>query len=121
MLKIEPWSPIPWADTNPAKHNSHRRVYNELLCSLFQDERVRRSLLPNAPAPNPQSRGNVDVDIHRQRGVGTVVKGQAEGNIYRSPDGNTRVDAHGHWSRVYDGPARGQRDHGAGVRFSHRW
>lgn len=95
----------------------------ELLFSLFQGERVRRSLLPKAPAPepSPQGRGNVDVDIHRERGVGTVVRGKAEGNIYRSPDGNTRVDAHGHWSRVYDGPARGQRDHGAGVRFSHSW
>lgn len=84
-------------------------------------ERLRRSLLPNPPAPSPQGKGNVDVNIHRERGVGTVVSGKAEGNIYRSPDGNTRVDAHGHWSRVYDGPARGQREHGAGVRFSHSW
>jgi len=87
---------------------------------------VRRSPLPYPQVPNPQGsnpqgRGSVDVDVQRQPGVGTVVRGTAEGNIYRSKDGNTRVDAHGHWSRVYDGPARGQREHGAGVRFSHRW
>uniref|UniRef100_A0A1V1G1J1 Putative prolixicin antimicrobial protein 1 n=1 Tax=Reticulitermes speratus TaxID=60591 RepID=A0A1V1G1J1_9NEOP len=85
------------------------------------DERVRRSPIPDPQAPNPQGRGNVGVDVHRERGVGTVVRGTAEGNIYRSPNGNTRLDAQGHWSRVYDGPARGQRDYGAGIRFSHRW
>jgi hypothetical protein len=82
----------------------------------FQGQRAQ---IPQPP--NEQSRGNVNVDIHRERGVGTVVSGKAEGNIYRSPNGNTRVDFNGHWSRVYDGPARGQRNHGAGINFSHRW
>jgi len=82
---------------------------------------VRRSFAPNAPVPTPRKKGNVGVDIHRERGVGTVVRGQVEGNIYSSPNGNTRVDAHGHWSRVYDGPARGQRDYGGGISISHRW
>ena len=82
---------------------------------------MRRSPFPDPKGPNPQGRGNVGVDVQRQPGVGTVVRGTAEGNIYRSKDGNTRLDAHGHWSRVYDGPARGQRDYGAGIRFSHSW
>nr|AFZ78839.1 prolixicin antimicrobial protein [Coptotermes formosanus] len=76
---------------------------------------------PNPRGPNPQGRGNVGVDVQRERGVGTVVRGTAEGNIYRSRDGNTRLDAEGHYSRVLNGPARGQRDYGAGIRFSHRW
>jgi hypothetical protein len=87
----------------------------------FQGERVLRSLAPSQQQPNPESKGNVNVDIHRERGVGTVVSGKAEGNVYRSPNGNTRIDVNGHWSRVYDGPARGQRNHGAGIQFSHRW
>lgn len=87
----------------------------------FQGERGRRSIAPLPQQPDPQSKGNVNVDIHRERGVGTVVSGQAERKIYQSPNGNTRVDVNGHWSRVYDGPARGQRNHGAGIRFSHRW
>jgi hypothetical protein len=84
-------------------------------------ERLRRSLVPLPKQPNPQSKGNVNVDIHRERGVGTVVSGKAERNIYQSPNGNTRVDVNGHWSRVYDGPARGQRNYDAGISFSHRW
>nr|CAD7262687.1 unnamed protein product [Timema shepardi] len=88
--------------------------------------RVRRSFAPGAPqlpsSGNPNGNGNgVDVSVTRERGVGTVVSGQAQGNVYRSPDGNTRVDAHGQWQRVYDGPQRGQRTHGAGVTFSHKW
>nr|CAD7435853.1 unnamed protein product [Timema monikensis] len=88
--------------------------------------RVRRSFAPGAPqlptSGNSNGNGNgVDVSVTRERGVGTVVSGQAQGNVYRSPDGNTRVDAHGQWQRVYDGPQRGQRTHGAGVTFSHRW
>nr|CAD7435693.1 unnamed protein product [Timema monikensis] len=86
--------------------------------------RVRRSFAPGAPQLPTSGSGNgngVDVSVTRERGVGTVVSGQAQGNVYRSPDGNTRVDAHGQWQRVYGGPQRGQRTHGAGVTFSHRW
>nr|ARH02618.1 carausicin [Carausius morosus] len=89
--------------------------------------RARRSLQPGAPqfpTPGGQPGGNnngVDVSVTRERGVGTVVDAQGRGNVWRSQDGNTRVDAHGRWTRVYDGPAHGQRSHSAGVVFSHRW
>ncbi|XP_063215508.1 holotricin-2-like [Bacillus rossius redtenbacheri] len=90
-------------------------------------ERPRRSLQPGAPqyplpGAQPAQRDNdVAVSATRERGVGTVVDAQGRANVWRSDDGNTRVDAHGRWTRVYDGPARGQRSHSAGVVFSHRW
>nr|AUI80411.1 attacin [Gomphocerus sibiricus] len=74
------------------------------------------------PSPKDKDdRGKVDVDVHREKGVGTVVGVQGQGNVWKSDDGNTRVDADGSWQRVYRGPAAGKPNYSGGIRFSHRW
>ncbi|XP_046990346.1 uncharacterized protein LOC124595591 isoform X3 [Schistocerca americana] len=74
------------------------------------------------PSPkDKEDRGGVDVDVHREKGVGTVVGVQGQGNVWKSGDGRTRVDADGSWQRVYRGPAAGKPKYSAGVRLSHRW
>ncbi|XP_049799234.1 uncharacterized protein LOC126234573 [Schistocerca nitens] len=74
------------------------------------------------PSPeDKEDRGGVDVDVHREKGVGTVVGAQGHGNVWKSDDGNTRVDAEGSWQRVYHGPGAGKPNYSGGIRFSHRW
>ncbi|XP_046990625.1 uncharacterized protein LOC124595783 [Schistocerca americana] len=74
------------------------------------------------PSPkDKEDRGGVDVDVHREKGVGTVVGARGHGNVWKSDDGRTRVDADGNWQRVYRGPGAGKPTYSGGVRLSHTW
>ncbi|XP_063215504.1 holotricin-2-like [Bacillus rossius redtenbacheri] len=119
--------PGPWPATHQGPFLEREEAAMMPAELLMARERPRRSLQPGAPqyplpGAQPAQRDNdVAVSATRERGVGTVVDAQGRANVWRSDDGNTRVDTHGRWTRVYDGPARGQRSHSAGVVFSHRW
>ncbi|XP_049799238.1 uncharacterized protein LOC126234576 [Schistocerca nitens] len=74
------------------------------------------------PSPkDKEDRGGMDVDVHREKGVGTVVGAHGHGNVWKSDDGRTRVDADGNWQRVYRGPGAGKPTYSGGVRLSHTW
>ncbi|KAK7869295.1 hypothetical protein R5R35_012864 [Gryllus longicercus] len=72
-------------------------------------------------SPEEKQRGSVSGSVHREKGVGTVVQAQGQGNIWTSKKGNAQVDAHGQWSKVVNGPARGKPNYNAGIRFTARF
>ncbi|XP_046988041.1 diptericin A [Schistocerca americana] len=75
------------------------------------------------PSPaDEEDRGGIDVNVHREKGVGTVLDAQGQGNIFRSDDGKTRVDVQGQYERVIRGPARHSKPNfSGGITFSHRF
>nr|WCZ69498.1 attacin-like c3021 [Carausius morosus] len=87
-------------------------------------------VIPKYPRPVPtyrfrrspddnKSPGGYKVDVYEQDRVGVVGKVQGRGTVWQSDDGKSRVEAHGQWSKVLDGPQRDKPHHNAGVSFSH--
>ncbi|XP_066994212.1 uncharacterized protein DptA isoform X2 [Anabrus simplex] len=101
-----------------------------VLCSAHPTEqealsRLPRSLQPGAPAPGQGSNGKdngdgIGVDIHREKGVGTMVSGSGQ-QTWSSKDGKTDVRVNGQWSRIYNGPRAGGPNHRVGVSVRHRF
>ncbi|XP_049774435.1 uncharacterized protein LOC126162167 [Schistocerca cancellata] len=62
--------------------------------------------------------GSVDGGISRDRRIGTMVHGRADG-VWTSKDGNTRVGAGVSYGRVHDGPAAGPASKGGYINVQH--
>lgn len=73
------------------------------------------------PAPDNQRHGNIGGWIDREKGVGTSVHVQGQGDAWVSRNGNSRLGVDGHYGQVVSGPARGAKDFGASVKFQHRF
>ncbi|XP_046991514.1 uncharacterized protein LOC124596426 [Schistocerca americana] len=62
--------------------------------------------------------GSVDGGVSRDRRIGTMVHGRADG-VWTSKDGNTRVGAGVSYGRVHDGPAAGPASKGGYINVQH--
>lgn len=73
---------------------------------------------PKPQQPNqPGDRGSVGVTINADKGRGPQIRTDAQGNIYKSRDGNWRVDGTG-----YHEAGRGRKpDYGVGVKVEGRF
>ncbi|XP_045460543.1 attacin-B-like [Harmonia axyridis] len=68
------------------------------------------------------SGSGINLGASNTRGFGTDFSATGNANLWRSNDGNTRVDAYANYDRHYGGPwGTGRPNYGGGLQFSHRF
>ncbi|XP_026275073.1 diptericin A [Frankliniella occidentalis] len=78
---------------------------------------------PGSPPPPPpnQRHGQLGGYVDRQKGVGTSVHINGQGDAWVSRNGNSRVTVDGHYGQYISGPAKGAKDYGGFVTFKHNF
>nr|CAD7413483.1 unnamed protein product [Timema cristinae] len=80
---------------------------------------VLRETRSPRPDDKKKSKGKFGVDVYEEDRVGVVGKVQGQGTVWESNNGRSKVEAHGEWSKVFDGPERSKPHHKSGISFSH--
>ncbi|XP_045460538.1 attacin-B-like [Harmonia axyridis] len=68
------------------------------------------------------SGSGINLGASNTRGFGTDFSATGNANLWRSNNGNTRLDAYANYGRHYGGPwGTGRPNYGGGLQFSHRF
>ncbi|XP_049799232.1 uncharacterized protein LOC126234569 [Schistocerca nitens] len=99
-------------------------VFTVICSAQVEEDSVVRERRFVSRVENPPKRqeshvsGSVDGGISRDRRIGTMVHGRADG-VWTSKDGNTRVGAGVSYGRVHNGPAAGPASKGGYINVQH--
>uniref|UniRef100_U5ENE9 Putative attacin n=1 Tax=Corethrella appendiculata TaxID=1370023 RepID=U5ENE9_9DIPT len=65
---------------------------------------------------------NINIEANHEEGYGTDFKAEAIASIWKSKNGNTRIDGHATYSKHFGGySGNGKSKFGGMITFSHNW